>query len=632
MNNKLFIYITLFFVSSFSVWGLIGSLSANSPPGEYYTNDTTPEFSFTVLGNSTTYNCTLYIGGLEYGTNDLVYDGSANIVSNGTLSGGNYSWYVNCTDAEGTSSTGSRNIIIDLTAPIISIGHPIDEQYYNMLIIDFNFTVSGEESCWYNLDGDLTELPACANTLLNITDGSHSLTVYANDTANNTASYTVTFIVDTTVPGLVDVLSPVPSVGYNVSVGDSFFVDVLFSENLSFANISFDGGAWDEMGVSGGLDSWSINRSGLFVGLHNYTITFWDLAFNSNTSLSYDFNVVDVVVVPDVVLLYPSNDTFSNVVLGNFSFNFTVSDGNSSSFSCGLYFDDLLNQSNDSVVSGVDTVFVVFYVSEAVHFWYVNCTNGDNYDVSELRTLTIAAQVDDDNDGGGGSSRSRGSSSSSTPYVPPTSANTTTNPSVKYSYALLEKGTRIINLTNNQIPLYSLSLMTIADISNASLKITLIENPPVAKVEMVYKYFQIDHETIQDAVISSIKLQFKVSKSWLANNKIEKNQVVLYRYTNNWNTLNTSVIKEDKDDVYYESISAGLSVFAIATKPRPPVTVIDPITGESQINSSSTDVNDTENDNNNSNPIIVSIIVIALIVILLYSFYTKKKKKNAHAN
>lgn len=228
------------------------------------------------------------------------------------------------------------------------------------------------------------------------------------------------------------------------------------------------------------------------------------------------------------------------------------------------------------------------------------------------------------NNGGGGGNNNNGGGSDDAPvYIPVNN----TNPSVTYSYSLLLKGTRTINITHTQIPLYAMALMINEATVNARLKITAVSNPPIEKAETVYKYIQIDHDNLNDSIINGARLQFKVEKAWLSENKIEKNQIVLYRYSDGWTMLNTSIIKEDAASIYYESLSPGLSLFAIATKPKPPVTVVEPPQEEQEATIEPTDTGNVVVDEKGSNPTVVVIIVLAIIVILLYLFYAVKNKK-----
>jgi Cys-rich repeat protein len=131
------------------------------------------------------------------------------------------------------------------------------------------------------LDGefDLT-LPLCENTtFIEISDGQHYLTVYSNDTANNTASSTVYFTVDTEYPALV-VLSPEnmtynsSSVGLEYSASDAssvpscgYYLDGVFRGALAQCENTL--------------------LSGLANGAHNVTVYVNDSAGHEISSTVY---------------------------------------------------------------------------------------------------------------------------------------------------------------------------------------------------------------------------------------------------------------------------------------------------------------------------------------------------------
>nr|WP_321419072.1 PGF-pre-PGF domain-containing protein [uncultured Methanomethylovorans sp.] len=59
---------------------------------------------------------------------------------------------------------------------------------------------------------------------------------------------------------------------------------------------------------------------------------------------------------------------------------------------------------------------------------------------------------------------------------------------------------------------------------------------------------------------------FKVEKSWMANNNIDKETIRLYRYNaDTWNELETKNTDEDDKYMYFESQTPGFSPFAIST-------------------------------------------------------------------
>ncbi|MFA5797617.1 MAG: Ig-like domain-containing protein [Candidatus Woesearchaeota archaeon] len=104
------------------VLATITSLTPNTPANNAFTNDTTPDFNFTVIGNETTTNCTLFINATARGTNASVLNNTPTILTaNATLAQGVYTWYVNCTDPAATNSSVSRTLTVDTTAPTVVV-------------------------------------------------------------------------------------------------------------------------------------------------------------------------------------------------------------------------------------------------------------------------------------------------------------------------------------------------------------------------------------------------------------------------------------------------------------------------------------------------------------------------------
>ena len=79
----------------------------------------------------------------------------------------------------------------------------------------------------------------------------------------------------------------------------------------------------------------------------------------------------------------------------------------------------------------------------------------------------------------------------------------------------------------------------------------------------VYKYLEITKTNIQNSDISSAKISFKVPKSWLTSNNIDKSTVALNRYNNGWSKLPTTIASEDSNYIYFSANSPGFSTFAV---------------------------------------------------------------------
>ena len=117
-------------------------------------------------------------------------------------------------------------------------------------------------------------------------------------------------------------------------------------------------------------------------------------------------------------------------------------------------------------------------------------------------------------------------------------------------------------------------------IRDANISIERIPRKPthigVTPPGNIYGYLEISAEDIVQKNVDKVTIQFKVKKSWVAENNIDVNTIKLNRYSGGeWNALATEKIDEDEVYVYFEAESPGLSTFAITGKKeveeRPPL-------------------------------------------------------------
>lgn len=153
---------------------------------------------------------------------------------------------------------------VDTNAPILSISNPVDGEYYNSNIFDVAYDVADPEGnlqmCWYSLDNGNTNFPllGCGGTIdnLQVSEGSNTLTIYADDYANNIGSATVTFNVDTIAPE-ISIIYPFNDVVYSVNINSLQYS--VSDTNLDSCSYSIDGGETiidaDCSGSITGLDS-----------------------------------------------------------------------------------------------------------------------------------------------------------------------------------------------------------------------------------------------------------------------------------------------------------------------------------------------------------------------------------------
>jgi PGF-pre-PGF domain-containing protein len=91
---------------------------------------------------------------------------------------------------------------------------------------------------------------------------------------------------------------------------------------------------------------------------------------------------------------------------------------------------------------------------------------------------------------------------------------------------------------------------------------------PPKKNKSVYKYLDIkliSNETfIDEEEISSLEFNFKVEKTWIADNEIDKSTVKLIRYHDGvWQNLSTHLTEENETCIFYTAASPGFSTFAV---------------------------------------------------------------------
>jgi len=178
-------------------------VTLNSPLNNSQINNTnTVVFNFTATDDlNTSLLCSLYLDGALNQTITALNNTATTITIN-NITYGAHNWYVICNDGSltGTSATWYFNLN-DTIAPIVTIVSPANGQTYVTTSVPLQYTLS-EPAVWcaYSLDGSAnTTLNSCANTTLTgLTQGQHTVIVYARDLYGNTGSATSTFRINLT--------------------------------------------------------------------------------------------------------------------------------------------------------------------------------------------------------------------------------------------------------------------------------------------------------------------------------------------------------------------------------------------------------------------------------------------------
>ncbi len=422
--------------------------------------------------------------------------------------------FVNDTAGNWNSSTVFFNVTI--AGPVVVINSPLSATYSYIPTLNISAFSSTTPYCWYRLNNMTVQLPNCANTTLNATEGVNHLTVYVNNTINE-SSASVNFTLDTTPPAL-QFYGP-----KNETANQSIIGFVLTSnEDLSYALLNFSGIAYS---MQKNMGNWTVTLN-LTNGNYTYFLKAADMAGNINTTAVY-WVIVNTTIgdtqSPALVVASPIQTTYSSTQV---SLEYSVSDDHLDR--CWY----VLNGA-ETFLPGCVNATLTAVNGNNVLFVYANDTSG-NRNVTNINFFVSTPPVGGSSNGGDSSS-SGGGSVSSPPSYPK-------NVTVVFNSSI-EKINVILSLP-------------------APLKLSLNRTetstqPP----ETVFQIIDVDANT--SSPISAANIFFRVPVAWLAENHVNKNSVKLYRLDDNWQPLDTVIIGEDNSSVSYRARTDNFSVFAI---------------------------------------------------------------------
>jgi hypothetical protein len=239
-------------------------------------NDTTPTFTFSVSGATTT---TCSVDGGAASACQSPFTPSA-------LTNGSHSVSISATDAAGNVTSVSRGFIIDTLAPVVTVSaRPSTLTRATSATIQWSTVESATYTC--RLDGGV--VVACGSgtsgsrVLGGLADGAHALVITATDAANNPGTATVSWTVDTTRPTLRFTSTPLTFYSTTITF------DLASTEVTSFTctvrndatNAIVDGPRACGNGTTGAISYGAIAPIGQFLDL---TVTGVDAAGNPATN------------------------------------------------------------------------------------------------------------------------------------------------------------------------------------------------------------------------------------------------------------------------------------------------------------------------------------------------------------
>lgn len=308
-----------------------------SPANNTLTNITSQNFTANLSDAGGLANTTLWIynaTGVYY--NETVIFGSGVLTSSigivVALTDGIYSWFYNTVDTLGNDGldASNRTITVDATAPTVTIEYPIDGQVFQLLSTEFtadvvlNFTASDVnlQACWfYNISATADQIITCGtNTTMNLTEGTHTLLAYANDSYGNQDQDSISIIINKKLAENSQVFNTSTletkqeSFDLNVSYNSSVYTSI--AGNLIYNGTSYAG---TESGGSGeSVFSRELTTPTIATSPADNRSFYWEIGLTNATATDYANSTIQYQNVGEVI--FDLCNATNNVPYINFTF------------------------------------------------------------------------------------------------------------------------------------------------------------------------------------------------------------------------------------------------------------------------------------------------------------------------
>ncbi|WP_167880881.1 PGF-pre-PGF domain-containing protein [Methanococcoides sp. AM1] len=441
------------------------------------------------------------------------------------------------------SITNSTTVNV-LNRPIFSItmDEPEEGHNYSTSTIFLNVSANLEVDTWmYNINatGNHTFTP---NITLPLPDGSHNITVFANDTNGNMTSLMANFTIDTTPPS-VTIESPqnkaydTNTVNLNVSADEDVMV---WMYNLN--------------GEGNKTFTPNTTLSSLPEGEYDITVFANDTIGNiGSAAISFSIDTI----TPTVTIESPQNTTYDTS---------TVSLNVFADEDVAIWMYNLNGEGNNTFTPNT----TLSSLSDGEHNVTVFASDSAGNTGLSMVNFTIEVSLAPSTPSKSGSSSSGGGSGNTgeafeniilkevkTIYI---------NKDSEINFQFEEEGDKI-----EYIGFYALKnsgkISTTVEVLKEKSALVK-ENPP----GIAYQHMNIwvgkagfaTENNIAEPVIG-----FRVSKSWIAENNIDETTITLCRnHGEKWTQLSTTILSEDTEYIYFESKTPGFSPFAIVGFPQ----------------------------------------------------------------
>ncbi len=325
-----------------------------NPINNTFVNNQLAFFSANISDDIALANATLHIWNSSslVGTNFTALSGTNALVNRSfTLPrDGTYLWNYLTYDSSGNNAWNNTNFtfILDSVQPAINVVYPLNISYSSVqTIINYSVSDANLQACWYSLNNGASNITiTCGQNVtgLNSGQGTSTWKVYANDSAGNVNSSSVTFFVDSILP-LINFVSPSEINGTTIT-RNNILINVTASDvNLGNITIRLYNSSLNLIRINTTTsNNLFVNYSNFGDGTYYFNATAVDILNNENNT---ETRTVTIDATPPFVsIISPQNISYNNATI------------------------------------------LVNITSDGANIWFFNGTGNESYNVPVLRTFS----------------------------------------------------------------------------------------------------------------------------------------------------------------------------------------------------------------------------------------------------
>jgi PGF-pre-PGF domain-containing protein len=226
-------------------------------------------------------------------------------------------------------------------------------------------------------------------------------------------------------------------------------------------------------------------------------------------------------------------------------------------------YDSMIGTFSDNLTQHIKTVSV----AEGENDFYIRCrdmSNNTNVDSTLLNFVVEShpSPPSGGSTGGGGGTGGSGGWGGSGGYD-------TTGDYVAQTIDSMDAGVTNVDVNKRGIPVSRVTFNTSRNLTDVMITINKTTTPEKNYTEdVVLAYLLLEQKNLPMDALISLDIYFSVNRTWLKENNLSKEEIILLEYfrpNDTWNPLHTEYVNEDEDNIYYISRSTGPGLYAIST-------------------------------------------------------------------